>query len=95
VEFAGMNRARCTRNLAHIFPELFSVRQRPHCLCSTEHNSLSRHFLKPRPATAGYNVELIIRGPTARLANELSMAHFSNENLGGVVEWLMAPVLKF
>ena len=22
------------------------------------------------------------------------MAHFSNENLGGVVEWLMAPVLK-
>jgi len=27
--------------------------------------------IQPRPATAGYNVELIIRGPTARLAQRV------------------------
>src|SRR4029077_2359082 len=84
VEFAGMDRARRTRNLAHIFPELFSVRQRPHSLCSTEHNQLSRHFLQPRSvgrgirrwnsaaaSNRGYNVELMIRAPTTRLAQRV------------------------
>ena len=43
----------------------------------------------------GYNIELKICGPAARLAQRvLNGTLLGTKKLGGVVEWLMAPVLK-